>query len=239
MEFQLKMGLSQKMSFLPDGARGKKILTSKRSCNYKANVRLKNPSAAMIRPKRLDKKNEIQRVVARLFAYRGYHHTSMREIARELGMNQSSLYHYFTSKEDVLFRLMNDAMDEVLRELEEIYASELEAEDKLKRVLHSYIRSYAGDQERLILLVNEMNSLTDTKRLILVDKQRQYVRLIKSILKELVEEDKMKEIDASLATLAFFGMVHYTIKWYHKDGPITLDELARLFVEIFTRGILT
>jgi len=106
-------------------------------------------------------------------------------------------------------------------------------------VLHSYIRSYAGDQERLILLVNEMNSLTDTKRLILVDKQRQYVRLIKSILKELVEEDKMKEIDASLATFAFFGMVHYTIKWYHKDGPITLDELARLFVEIFTRGILT
>ena len=193
---------------------------------------------AMSRPKSPKKIKEIHGVVARLFAHRGYHHTSLREIARELGMNQSSLYHYFTSKEDVLFRLMNDAMDDVLERLEEICASALSAEDTLKRVLHSYIRSYAGDQERLILLVNEMNSLTETNRLILVEKQRQYVQLIKSILKELVDENKMKEIDASVATFAFFGMVHYTIKWYHEDGPITLDELAKLFVEIFTMGIL-
>ena len=193
---------------------------------------------SMARPKSPKKSKEIHGVVARLFAQRGYHHTSLREIARELGMNQSSLYHYFTSKEDVLFRLMNDAMDHVLVELEEICASDLSAEDKLKRVLHSYIRSYAGDQDRLILLVNEMNSLRETNRLILVDKQRQYVRLIKSILKKLVDEDKIREIDSSVATFAFFGMVHYTIKWYHEDGPITLDELADLFVEIFTKGIL-
>jgi AcrR family transcriptional regulator len=192
----------------------------------------------MLRSKSLKKKEEINGVIARLFAARGYHHTSMREIARELGMNQSSLYHYFAGKEDVLFRLMNDAMDEVLRELEEIYAKDIAAEDKLEKVLHSYIRSYAGDQDRLILLVNEINSLTEANRLILVDKQRKYVRLIKSILKELADEDKMKEINASVATFAFFGMVHYTIKWYQKDGPIGLDELARLFVEIFTRGIL-
>jgi len=207
-------------------------------CNYRANVRLKNSGVTMARSKSLEKENEIHRVVARLFAYRGYHHTSMREIARELGMNQSSLYHYFTSKEDILFRLMDNAMDEVLGELEEIYAKDLSAEDKLKKVLHSYIRSYAGDQDRLILLVNEMNSLTESSRFILVDKQRQYVRLIKSILKGMFEQEKMREIDPAVATFAFFGMVHYTIKWYHKDGPITVDELARLFVEIFTKGIL-
>jgi AcrR family transcriptional regulator len=192
----------------------------------------------MARSRSLEKENEIHRVVARLFAHQGYHHTSMREIARELGMNQSSLYHYFTSKEDILFRLMDNAMDEVLGDLEEIHAKDISAENKLKKVLHSYIRSYAGDQDRLILLVNEMNFLTEGNRFILVDKQRQYVRLIKSILKQLTDEDKMKEIDDSVATFAFFGMVHYTIKWYHKDGPITVDELARLFVEIFTRGIL-
>jgi hypothetical protein len=62
--------------------------------------------------------------------------------------------------------------------------------------------------------------------------------LIKSILKEVAEEGKMREIDPGVATFAFFGMVHYTIKWYRKDGPISLGELARLFVEIFTKGIL-
>jgi len=192
----------------------------------------------MSRPKRLEKKNEIHRVIARLFAYRGYHSTSMREIARELGMNQSSLYHYFTSKEDVLFTIMNDAMDDFLVKLEVIYTTGLPPEDKLRKMLVSYIRSYAGDQERLILLVNEMNSLTESNRFILVEKQKKYVKLVRSILKELVNGDKMKKVDLNVATFAFFGMVHYTIKWYRKDGPVTLDQLAELFVEIFTKGIL-
>ena len=193
----------------------------------------------MPRPRNLQKTEEIYRVIARLFAYRGYHSTSMREIARELGMNQSSLYHYFTSKQDILFTLMNDAMDDVLAILQEISSTDLLPEDRLNRVLGFYTQYYAGDQERLILLINEMNSLNEEYRSILVGKQRQYVQLIKSILEELAAQGKIKQIHPAIATFAFFGMVHYTIKWYHKDGPVSLDQLANSFVEIFTKGLLT
>ena len=191
----------------------------------------------MPKPKNPKKSQEINRVIARLFAFKGYHSTSMREIAAELGMNQSSLYHYFKSKEEILFKLMNDAIDDVLAILKKICAADLPPEEKLKKVLGFYCRYYAGDQERLILLVNEMNSLGKKHRNILVDKQRQYVHLVKSILKELVGQDKLKEIHPSVATFAFFGMVHYTIKWYHKNGPVSLDDLANDFVQIFTEGI--
>jgi len=193
----------------------------------------------MPRPRNLQKTEEIYRVIARLFAYRGYHSTSMREIARELGMNQSSLYHYFTSKQDILFTLMNDAIDDVLAILQEISSTDLLPEDRLNRVLGFYTQYYAGDQDRLILLINEMNSLNEEYRSILVGKQRQYVQLIKSILEELAAQGKIKQIDPVIAAFAFFGMVHYTIKWYHKDGPVSLDQLANAFVEIFTKGVLT
>jgi len=193
----------------------------------------------MPRPRNLQKTEEIYQVIARLFAYRGYHSTSMREIARELGMNQSSLYYYFASKQDILFTLMNDAMDDVLAILEKISTTDLLPEDRLNRVLSFYTQYYAGDQERLILLINEMNSLNEEYRSILVGKQRRYVQLIKSILEELTAQDKIKQIDPAIATFAFFGMVHYTIKWYHKDGPVSLEQLANAFVEIFTKGILT
>ncbi|NOQ95599.1 MAG: TetR family transcriptional regulator [Desulfobacterales bacterium] len=192
----------------------------------------------MPRPRNLQKTEEIYRVIARLFAYRGYHSTSMREIARELGMNQSSLYHYFASKQDILFTLMNDAMDDVLAILEEISSTDLLPEDRLNRVLSFYTQYYAGDQERLILLINEMNSLNEEYRSTLVGKQRRYVQLIKSILEELAAQGKIKQIDPAIATFAFFGMVHYTIKWYHKDGPVSLEQLANSFVEIFTKGVL-
>lgn len=192
----------------------------------------------MPRPRNLQKTEEIYQVIARLFAYRGYHSTSMREIARELGMNQSSLYHYFAGKQDILFTLMNDAMDDVLEILEEISSTDLLPEDRLNRVLSFYTQYYAGDQERLILLINEMNSLNEEYRSILVRKQRRYVQLIKSILEELAAQGKIKQIDPAIATFAFFGMVHYTIKWYHKDGPVSLEQLADAFVEIFTKGVL-
>ncbi|HUT70424.1 MAG TPA: TetR/AcrR family transcriptional regulator [Desulfatiglandales bacterium] len=192
----------------------------------------------MPRPKNLQKIQEIYRVIARLFASRGYHSTSMREIAHELGMNKSSLYHYFTSKEDILFKLMNDAMDDALATLQDICVTDVSPEEKLKKVLSFYTQYYAGDQERLILLVNEMNSLNDQSRSLLIQKQRHYVQLIQSILKELADHGKMKQIDPAIATFAFFGMVHYTVKWYQKDGPIPLYQLAQMFVEIFNKGIL-
>lgn len=192
----------------------------------------------MSKPKSPRKAEEIRRVVARLFAEKGYHGTSMREIGRVLGMNQSSLYHYYKSKEEILFLLMNNAMDEALAVLDRICAADLSPEEKLSRVLDFYTRYYAGDQESLTLLVNEMHALNKRSHGILLEKQRQYVELIKSILVDLARSRKMKNIDPTVATFAFFGMVHYTIKWYRQTGPVGPDELARLIVEIFTRGIL-
>jgi TetR/AcrR family transcriptional regulator, cholesterol catabolism regulator len=199
---------------------------------------LKENSKNMSKPKNPEKSREIQAVVARLFAHKGYDATSMREIARELGMNQSSLYHYFKSKEEILFNLANDAMDDALPTLEEICATDLSAVEKLKKVLDFYIHHYAGDQDRLTLLVNEMNSLDSGHRRKVVDKQRRYVDLIRSILDQLGREKGMRDVHPTVATFAFFGMVHYTIKWYDRQGPIDLDELARSFLEIFTRGVL-
>ena len=188
--------------------------------------------------KNSEKSREIQRVTARLFAYKGYHSTSMREIARELGMNQSSLYHYFRSKEEILFKLMNDAIDNALTTLEEICDGNLPPRDKLNNILHFYTRYYAGAPERLILLINEQNSLNNEHRSVLVDKQRRYVHLFQEVFEELEGHHLTKEIPHSVAIFAFLGMVHYTIKWYQKDGAVGLERLAEIFAEIFTKGTL-
>ncbi len=184
-----------------------------------------------------EKITEIHGVVTRLFARKGYHNTSMREIARGLGMNQSSLYHYYNSKEDILYTLINDAMDEALDTLEEICGAHISPHAKLNRVLSFYTDYYAGDQDRLRLLVNEQGHLGEDYRGVLIRKERRYVHLIQSILKALADEGLMKPIPSAVAAFAFFGMVHYTIKWYHKDGPVKSGELADYFLEIFTKGI--
>ncbi|HDZ90974.1 MAG: TetR family transcriptional regulator [Deltaproteobacteria bacterium] len=192
----------------------------------------------MPRPKDSRRIREIEAVSARLFARKGYRSTSLREIARELGMDKSSLYHYFSGKEEMLFKLMNSAMDDAMKSLEEICAADLSPEEKLQEILSFYTRYFAGDQDRETLLVNEMNSLSANYRDILIEKQKSYVNLFKSVLFDLDRAHRLKEIHPTVATFAFFGMVHYTIKWYRQDGPVKIDKLADLFVQIFTRGIL-
>jgi TetR/AcrR family transcriptional regulator, cholesterol catabolism regulator len=192
----------------------------------------------MSRPRSNEKLQEIERVSARLFAHNGYHRTTMRDIARVLQMNQASLYHYFPGKEDILFKLMNDAMDDAMAVLEKICAEERPPDEKLRAVLQFYTRHYAGDQERLILLVNEGGALPEEKRRILVEKERRYVRLFKGLFQELADRNRMKAVPSSIATFAFFGMVHYTIKWYQKDGPMAPNGLAQSFAEILLQGVL-
>ena len=181
---------------------------------------------------------EIQNVAAKLFASQGYHSTSIREIAGVLGINQATLYHYFKSKEEILFQLINGALDDAYKTLIEIRKADLPPVDRIKRVLRFYTQHYAGDQERLILAVNERESLSKDHQRVLVDKERQYVLLFNEMFKELIAARKMKDIPPSVATFAFFGMVLHTINWYHKDGLINLDQLADLFCDIFMGGIL-
>lgn len=192
----------------------------------------------MARPRNFEKAEQIKDTVARLFAEKGYHGTSMRDVGNEIGMSKSSMYNYFKSKEDILFHLMNDAMDEALETLQAICRADHSPDEKLNAVLDFYARYYAGDQDRLTLLVNELPSLSDDHQKIVKKKDRDYVKLIRSILDELTEAGRMKSIHPTVATFAFFGMVHYTIKWYDKSGTVSPEELAGLFVEIFTKGIL-
>ena len=180
----------------------------------------------------------IHQTIARLFARSGYHATSMRAIARELDMQPSSLYHYFNGKEEMLFTLMNDAMDEALETLKNVCETDAPPEQKLRDMLGFYARFFAGDQDREILLVNEIDTLSKDYRRILIEKQRRYIHLLRTIFEQLTGHNLMKDIDPTVATFAFFGMVHYTIKWYQNDGPVTITELSDTFVEIFTKGIL-
>ena len=186
------------------------------------------------------KRREIERVAAHLFAKKGFQATSVRVLAKDLGMTQASLYYYFDNKEELLFKLMNNAMVDALASINDTWLSDVSAEEKLRRILGYYTRYYAGEQDQEILLLTEMNSLTPEHRAVLVEKQRHYLKIFYDILQKLKGQGKIKgDIHHSVATFAFLGMVHYTVRWYHPNGPVSLDQLSEMFVEIFTRGILS
>ena len=181
--------------------------------------------------------SNILKSAEKLFAYKGFKATSMREIAEQSGITKATIYHYFKNKEEILFTIMNEAMERAYANLEEINLSKMNSKEKFREILKFYIKYYAGNQEGLILLVNEQNYLTEEHRKILINKQRKYVKFIYALLENLKREKFIKNIPFSVITFAFFGMVHYTIKWYKSNGNIDLDTLADYFIEILLHGI--
>lgn len=192
----------------------------------------------MKKPKASKTRNLLYDTAADLFASKGYKGTSIRDLALALDLQKSSLYHYFDSKEELLFSILDESVTVALHEIEGICSSHIPPLEKLRQCMQYYTSFYAGDRDRLILLVNELDNIGTDYRNKLIQKERRYVRVLNGIFAELKEEGLMKSIPQAVATFAFFGMVHYTYKWYRQDGPIRPKDLGNFFLEIFTHGIL-
>lgn len=186
----------------------------------------------------IKKAEEMHEAISKLFARKGYHATSIREIASHLGVNKSTLYHYIGSKEKALFTIIYSGMLFAVETLQKIAALDCPAEDRLKEILHFYTRRYCSDPERLLLLANDFKHLDKKHQRLVIEKQRQVVSFFTDILTELESEGKLKEISPTVAAFAYFGMAHHTVNWFKMDGKIGLKQLASNFVEIFTKGVL-
>jgi len=185
----------------------------------------------------IHKQEQLFNTAAALFAEKGYHGTSIQDLAQAMGLQKGSLYHYFKSKEELLFRLLDQYITEALDEIEDLCALEIAPEEKLRRFMLFYSGFYAGDRDRLVLLINDIDKLGEPYRSQIIEKERRYYKALTGIFGQLQAGGIMKPMPRAVAAFAFFGMVHYTYKWFRQDKEISAEELGKMFLEIFTRGV--
>ncbi|MEA1921132.1 MAG: TetR/AcrR family transcriptional regulator [Pseudomonadota bacterium] len=185
----------------------------------------------------IHKQERLFDTAAALFAEKGYHGTSINDLAQAMGLQKGSLYHYFKSKEELLFRLLDEYITAALQEIEKICALEEEPSEKLRQFMLFYSGFYAGDRDRLVLLINDIDKLSEPYRSQVIEKERRYYRALTGIFVQLQDAGIMKPIPPAVAAYAFFGMVHYTCKWFQQDGAISAESLGEMFLEIFTKGV--
>jgi AcrR family transcriptional regulator len=185
----------------------------------------------------INKQQQIFDTAAELFALKGYQGTSINDLAQAMDLQKGSLYHYFKSKEELLFQLLDQYISSALVEIEEICVLDIPATEKLNRFMLFYSGFYAGDRDRLVLLINEIDKLGKVYRDQVIEKERCYYRALTGIFSQLQDTGIMKPMPPAVAAYAFFGMVHYTCNWFQQDGKITATELGAMFLGIFTDGV--
>jgi AcrR family transcriptional regulator len=190
---------------------------------------------------RYDQKLEfILRNAARIFAGKGYHSTSMRDISRETQVSLAGLYHYCKSKEELLFLIQDNCFGRVLERLQERLQEASGAVEKLRLVIENHLSFFAANMAEMKVLSHEADSLAGEMHEHVHGKKQEYTRLVRKILSGVQQEQKggALKIDLTVATYALFGMMNWIYNWYDPRGTLSVNELVDNITRLYISGFL-
>ena len=173
---------------------------------------------------------------AALYAERGFLGASIADLAKACRTSKSLIYHYYPSKEDILF----DVMDSHLRALEAgaagVAAMPGNAAEKLRALTLTFMHLYVGADARHKVLLNELQRLPAKRRAVIVGRQRHLIEFVESLISQMRPDlAKKPELRLPLAML-YFGMINWTHTWFDPKGSVTPDAIAELAADIFLSG---
>ncbi len=187
-----------------------------------------------------DKRLEfILRTASHIFAAKGYHSTTMRDISRETKISIAGLYHYFNSKDELLFLIQDNCFGRVVERLEEKLKDAGTPTEKLQILIENHLSFFAANMAEMKVLSHEAESLAGEKYDHVASKKKDYTSLVRRILSEIQKQTNCKQkVDLTVSTYALFGMMNWIYNWYDPKGKLKVRDLAHNITRLFLGGFL-
>lgn len=195
----------------------------------------------MARPRREDiesdnRREELIIAAAHLFRDKGYHGTSVREIARSINMRAGSPFYHFANKEDLLFACVEKGLKACLAELDAIDGEELSAFDRFRALTRTHLKCLLENrQDMLPLVVNEWQHLEGRNREEIMALRQRFELLWLKAFSDLNKAGLAPRAD-KLSCWFFLGALHAIPLWYDPQGKLSITELADRLVEETVRS---
>lgn len=156
---------------------------------------------------RLKKQEQIGKAAAKVFNKKSYLETNIDDIAAAVKMSKGGIYHYFSSKDDILFFILDRYMDIVLRDLKSQLKTILDSASKIKFIIERHIDLYANHMEDSKTLLHDAPCLSPKRHKFIKVKQREYYRIVMDILSEFFEgSEEMKRTELKAIAFLLFGI---------------------------------
>ena len=183
----------------------------------------------MARTQALDyetKRDAIMREAARLFAKYGFAGASLSELARKCDVSKSVLYHYYSSKEDILYAVMAAHMDELLEAINpEIYVS-LPSDEWFHELSSQLLKRYSGASNAQKVLLYDLDYLNPGDRKKIIASERRLVRFAERCLLQAIAPAQPDATKLKAQIMLFFGMINWSHSWFNPKRGINRDQLA-------------
>lgn len=182
-----------------------------------------------------DKKKAIMDAAATLFAKVGYPNAQLTEVAKACGATKSMLYHYFKAKDDLLFAILSEHLQEIIDAIEKI-DPRLSPEKRFRELVALYILKSTETRTRHIVALNDVKYLLPGPQKRIIELERQVFRGLEKVLSAL--DPKLSEAKLGPYAMSLLGMMSWTDLWYRRSGPMKPTELCDHISELFLHGFL-
>lgn len=174
-----------------------------------------------------------------LFWSKGYHGTSMRDIANAYGCKPANIYNFFSNKEDILYQVLVGAMEEIIAPLAEIENEcDLDPVEQVRLVITSHLKVTLKYKRSATLLFDmAMDFLPTQKQKKIVSLRDHYERIVRKVVKRGVDAGCFPNIDSKLASLMIVSMIVRTRIWFHPKKGVSIDELADFIFNFAMKGL--
>jgi AcrR family transcriptional regulator len=171
---------------------------------------------------------------AKVFADKGYHSTTMRDLAAASGMSLAGMYYYVRGKEELLLLIQERCFAQVLAGAEQAIAASTDPLERLQAFIRHHVTFFAAHMAETKVLSHEANALTGERQRKVNAIKRRYVDLVEGLLRELAPDEP--RVDRRAAAYLLFGMMNWMYNWYDPAGEIDPDRLAGLVARTYIGG---
>lgn len=173
------------------------------------------------------KRDLITEAAAKLFARKGFDGASMSEIAAACNSSKSLIYHYYPSKEAILYDVMNSHIDLLVGVVDDLSSAPGDAEALFHALARELLRCYVGAADSQKVLLYELSNLPAQQQHEIVSKQRKILDFAEQLLMKAApgagDHARLRS-----HVMLFFGMLNWTHNWYKPSGPVSRDEIAAM-----------
>jgi AcrR family transcriptional regulator len=187
-------------------------------------------------PRARQKRRRVMEAAASLIAEKGYHETSMRDIAAALGMSAASLYHYFPGKEDLVVALQRECFDDLFSRARQKLDGVTDPTERIYAFIQNHMVFFVENIALIRVLLHEDMGLSKGNRDEIRHYKQEYMSFAETILREVPRDAGAPPIDPRIVVFSLFGMMNWFYTWQHSAPDLEGQDLAHAITQIFLRG---
>ena len=173
---------------------------------------------------------------AALFSAQGYMRSSIADLADACQLSRGALYHYFDSKEAILFAILDAHIREMIARVEAAVSEGGSTLAQFRNVIRTIVEVNAKSPHEQRVLIHDLSFLNEDEQQLLKNLERQLVNTLTDLLVRLDAEGKIVRRTRKIYTMILFGIINYTYTWYDAKGGISPREYADIAIDLFLNG---